>query len=204
MQKSNKLGIFVVLVALSFLVFSMASCSQEPEPQDTDTTDVVEPDTVEVPEVVEPELTLDAEYYLPGAEILVNYKVPADFEDDAWVGLIPSEVEHGDEEVCDEFDLDFHLIGDEKEAEVIFYAPEECGMYDIRLFDSDFEGKEILSVSFEVVQEIPSGDEEIIEEVPVEEEPVDSMAPAEEEPTGEDTPMEEDTPAEETNGEDTE
>lgn len=203
MQKSNMLGILVVLVALSFSVLFF-SCSQEPEPQDTDTTDVVEPDTVEVPEVVEPELTLNAEYYLPGDEILVTYKVPAEFEDDAWVGLIPSEVEHGDEEVCDEFDLDFHLIGDEKEAEVSFYAPEELGMYDIRLFDSDFEGKEIRSVSFEVVEEIPSGDEEVIEEVPMEEQPVDTMAPAEDELTGEDTPVEEDTPAEETGGEDTE
>lgn len=203
MQKSNKLGIIVALVALSLVVFFF-SCSQEPEPQDTDTTEVVQPDTVEVPEVVEPELAINAEYYLPGDEIVVTYKVPAEFEDDAWVGLIPSEVEHGDEEVCDEFDLDFHLIGDEKEAEVIFYAPEELGMYDIRLFDSDFEGKEILSVSFEVVEEIPTGDEEVIEEeVPVEEEPVDSMAPVEDEPT-EDTPMEEDTPAEETTDEGTE
>lgn len=185
MNKGQKIGILVIsLVLFSLMVFVFPSCSQPPE-EDVDTTDttIVEPDTAEVADLV-PSLEIDALFYLPGDEILVTYVASEDFEDNAWVGVIPSNVPHGDEEECDEFDIDFHLIGGELSGTMIFYSPEELGSYDIRMFDSDFEGTEIASVTFAVVDEIPANGEEVIEEEPVEEEPVEEE-PVEEETTEE-------------------
>jgi len=151
------------LILLSLVLITFVACSQAAQVnEDTDTTgDIIDEDTIEVPEdAITAELELNSDEFAPGEIIKVTYTSPIDVEDDAWIGLLPSDVEHGDEEVCDEYDLDFHLIdAGEKDEVVQFTAPDEEGLYDIRMFDSDWEGNELISVTFEVTEDIESSDE---------------------------------------------
>ncbi|MGE0489944.1 MAG: hypothetical protein AB7S38_12130 [Vulcanimicrobiota bacterium] len=95
-------------------------------------------------------LELSAESFKPGEKIVVRFEAPAGFDRSAWIGVVPSVVEHGKESVNDENDagyvhLDGRTIGT---AELV--APPEPGNYDVRLNDSDSDGKEVASASFTV------------------------------------------------------
>jgi hypothetical protein len=88
--------------------------------------------------------------FKPGEEITVtlsneDWVVGAD----AWVGIIPSEVEHGDETLADEYDIDYYYLESLENGKAVFTAP-DAGKYDIRIFSSDNEGEEILYIPFTV------------------------------------------------------
>lgn len=154
--------IFLILLSV-FVLISFVACSQAPQDDSETTEDTVDVDTTEVEdEEIIAEIELDSDEYAPGEIIIVIYSSPENIEDDAWIGMLPANVEHGDEEVCDEYDLDFHLIDPGDKDEVVeFTAPDEPGLYDIRMFDSDWEGEEILSITFEVTDD---AEEEIVGE----------------------------------------
>ncbi|MBN1150042.1 hypothetical protein JXA84_02345 [candidate division WOR-3 bacterium] len=139
-------SLVLILTALMAVAMFFADCSKKPEEPTTDTTKT--DTTVAVQE--EAFVKLDKEVYSPEEIIVVQYLALEEFDDNAWIGLIPSEVAHGDEEENDEYDVQYHLIGTELEGEVTFDAPVEPGEYDIRMFDSDFEGEEVTYASFTV------------------------------------------------------
>jgi putative hemolysin len=96
-----------------------------------------------------PELWLDKTTFTPGEEIALHFAVPVDFPDDAWVGIIPSEVPHGSETTNDEYDLDYDYLEGQVSGVLIFFAPDEPGSYDFRLHDTDDDGQEVASVTFQ-------------------------------------------------------
>jgi hypothetical protein len=99
---------------------------------------------------VEPSLRLDKTTFAPGEEILVYFTAPSWYPAGAWVGLIPSEVPHGDEAVNDENDVDYQYLEGQTSGVLTFTAPETPGSYDLRMNDNDQDGKEVASVTFEV------------------------------------------------------
>lgn len=141
-----------LIVALCAILMITAivttGCSLKPAKPAADTTST---DTTEVE--LEVFVKLDKVQYEPDEIITVKYSALEEYDDNAWIGLIPSEVPHGDEEENDEYDLQYHLIGSDLTGEVTFVAPTEPGHYDIRMFTSDFEGVEATYVSFEVFKE---------------------------------------------------
>ncbi len=143
---NGKITAFLFCAALFALI--AAGCSQKPATPAADTTVT---DTTEVDE--DAYVNLDKSVYEPDEIITVEYKALEEFDDNAWIGLIPSEVPHGDEEENDEYDLQYHLIGSELSGEVTFVAPTEPGLYDIRMFTSDLEGVEVTYQTFEVIEE---------------------------------------------------
>ncbi|MFQ6084346.1 MAG: VWA domain-containing protein [Candidatus Aminicenantia bacterium] len=95
-------------------------------------------------------LKLDKTVYEPGEEIRVEFKAKSYFKPDAWIGIIPSWVPHGKEVDADAHDLTYQKIHGRLEDTMVFRAPTDEGSYDIRMFDTDYFGDEVASVSFEV------------------------------------------------------
>ncbi|HOO32002.1 MAG TPA: hypothetical protein PK466_03065 [Thermotogota bacterium] len=92
--------------------------------------------------------------FIPGELISVGYYIPAEFLDDApWIGIVPSDVEHGSETVNDQYDVDYVYLYD-AEGVISMNAPDEPGYYDFRMNDSDYDGKEVTYLTFEVASEV--------------------------------------------------
>jgi hypothetical protein len=94
------------------------------------------------------DVQLDKETYFPGQQISV-VALATGLQDSAWVGVLPAALPHGSEEENDSHDLDYKTVMGE--TQLILVAPTEPGDYDVRLHDSDQEGKEVASRRFKVV-----------------------------------------------------
>lgn len=138
----------------ALLVFTGAMCTTS-----TDTTTTTTTNTAPVAEIVEivevePMVELDKTVYTPGEEIMVtvtNYEDPADT---AWVGVIASDIAHGDEDMNDANDVDYEYIVNGTDGVTYLNAPMEVGEYDIRLNSSDSGdiAEEITYASFTVAE----------------------------------------------------
>lgn len=113
--------------------------------------DAEESEEAEETEEEGPTLELESTEYEAGAEITVNFTTPEGYDTSAWVGLIPSDIEHGKEELNDEHDLEYRYLHGETSGTLSFTAPTEPGSYDFRMNESDSTGAvEVASVSFTV------------------------------------------------------
>jgi hypothetical protein len=97
-----------------------------------------------------PSLAIDKDVYAPGETITVTFLAPAGLPTNAWVGIIPSSVPHGDEAQNDTYDYSYQYLNGIASGTLTFSAPSVPGAYDFRMNDSDSNGKEIASVSFTV------------------------------------------------------
>lgn len=101
-------------------------------------------------------LILDKTVFAPGEPIDVRFSASADFPNNAWVGLIPSNVPHGSEVTNDNHDIQFHHLEGQATGVLTFTAPDQPGAYDLRMNDTDNmweDGHEVASVSFTVQDE---------------------------------------------------
>ena len=101
-------------------------------------------------------LTLDKTAFGPGESINVNFTASSAFPWNAWVGIIPSNVPHGSEQVNDD-NLTSHMGGyrhlnNQTSGVLTFNAPTQAGTYDFRMNDTDDGsiGIEVASVTFTV------------------------------------------------------
>jgi hypothetical protein len=99
---------------------------------------------------LQPSLNLDKTEYLPEEEIRVAFTAPDNLPMDAWVGIVPSSIPHGDEVQNDEYDLSYEYLQGKTSGALTFEAPSDPGDYDFRMHDTDTEGKELASISFSV------------------------------------------------------
>ena len=65
---------------------------------------------------VDPTLELNKTSFGPGEAIVVIFTASPDYPDNAWVGIIPSEVPHGDEAVNDQHDLAWQYLEGQTEG----------------------------------------------------------------------------------------
>lgn len=86
----------------------------------------------------------------PGEKIILNFYAPANLPENAWIGIIPSHVAHGNEAENDKYDLTYQYLKNRTSGYMEFIAPSEPGNYDFRMHDTDNNGKEIASISFTV------------------------------------------------------
>ena len=96
-------------------------------------------------------LRLSRDRYAPGDAIEVTFTASPDYAGNAWIGIIPSWVAHGSEAENDRHDLSYQYLQKQASGSMTFIAPKEPGDYDLRLHDSDNNGKEVASVSFQVI-----------------------------------------------------
>lgn len=97
-----------------------------------------------------PSLSLGKLIFAPGEEISVSFKAPASYVDNAWVGIIPSSVVHGNEVTNDQNDSTYQYLKKKTSGTLLFSAPQQNGSYDFRMNDNDANGREVASVSFTV------------------------------------------------------
>lgn len=99
-------------------------------------------------ETEEYSLSIDFETVAAGSDVTVAYTAPEGFDDSAWVGIIPSDVEHGTEITNDANDVSYRYA-DATEGTLEFTVPTEAGSYDFRFNDTDgVNGVEVASVTF--------------------------------------------------------
>lgn len=101
-------------------------------------------------EVENPSLNLDKRSYIPGEEIRVSFTAPSTYPSNAWAGIIPSGVPHGDEDVNDQHDIAYEYLKERTSGVITFTAPTTPGSYDIRMHNKDGGGREVSSISFMV------------------------------------------------------
>jgi hypothetical protein len=95
-------------------------------------------------------LWLDKAIFGAGEEITVHFTAGPGFAENAWIGIIPSSAPHGSEAENDKYDISYQYLQGKSSGTLIFKAPSQAGMYDFRMHDTDNNGKEITSVSFQV------------------------------------------------------
>ncbi|RLD79406.1 MAG: hypothetical protein DRJ10_08880 [Bacteroidetes bacterium] len=95
---------------------------------------------------------IDKNTYAPGETIVVEYTADPNWDESAWIGIIPSDVMHGKEIENEDYDIDYHHIEKSEKGIMKFIAPDEPGKYDIRMHDTDdgATGVEISFVTFTV------------------------------------------------------
>ncbi len=103
-------------------------------------------------------ISLDRTAYAAGEDVTFRFTTPAGFARNAWVGVVPSSVPHGDEEVNDRADLGYVYLEGRTAGELTVQAPTEGGSYDLRMNDTDQHGREVASVTFTVKSELSAED----------------------------------------------
>jgi hypothetical protein len=97
-----------------------------------------------------PRLRLDKGNFAPGEEMKVHFTAPTNYAGDAWVGIIPSNIPHGEEAVNDAHDVTYDYLRKNGSGTLLLRAPQQQGNWDCRMNDTDAGGKEVASVSFTV------------------------------------------------------
>lgn len=93
------------------------------------------------------QLSLNKQTFARGERIQVGFRAPAGLDRSAWVGIIPSNIPHGNEEVNDAHDVTYQYLEGRTSGTLSFTAP-SAGNWDLRMHSTDSTGVEIASVSF--------------------------------------------------------
>ena len=86
----------------------------------------------------------------PSALLEVAFTAPEGLPDNAWVGIIPSEIPHGSADVNDQHDIAYEYLDRRSSGTITFGAPGTPGSYDVRMQDTSEHGREIASATFTV------------------------------------------------------
>lgn len=84
----------------------------------------------------------------PGTELKITLVAETSLSSEAWLGLVPSSVEHGDGNIIDQHDITYVYLGENPNQTYTLTVPEKSGNYDIRLVSTNKNGRELLSKSF--------------------------------------------------------
>ncbi len=97
-------------------------------------------------------LALDKSRYAPGETINITVSIKAEDkkDDTAWLGIVPAAVDHGSEATNDRYNLGYKFLDKLLFGKTTLPAPKAPGLYDIRLHDTDTDGRELAFISFVV------------------------------------------------------
>ena len=95
------------------------------------------------------DLFLDKTSFAQGETIRVQFTASGNWARNAWIGIIPSHIPHGSESVNDQHDITYQYIEKRTSGVMVFTAPGP-GQWDLRMHDTDSNGREVSSVSFSV------------------------------------------------------
>lgn len=93
-------------------------------------------------------VSLPKTQYQSGEPLIVSFSSPSNLSPKAWIGIIPSDIPHGNESRNDQFDIAYKYLNGKQQGSLDFVAPSKAGSYDFRLNDTDNDGNELASVSF--------------------------------------------------------
>lgn len=95
------------------------------------------------------ELSIDKTSYTKGEVMKVTFKAPVAWETTAWLGIIPSNVKHGEAAEADKYDRGWKFLDGRNGGTLDMYLPDTTGKFDLRMFDAN-AGKEVKSVPFTI------------------------------------------------------
>jgi hypothetical protein len=98
---------------------------------------------------LEPRVWLDKTVFSAGEQITLYFTAPDSYPTDAWIGIIPSNIDHGDENNNDSYDITYQYVSKKTSGTMTFTAP-ATGSWDFRMHNTDSGGKEVAYVSFTV------------------------------------------------------
>ncbi len=82
------------------------------------------------------QLSVKNRYVAPGSEVKISASLSGEIPDDAWIGFIPSDAGHSEDE-SDAVNGDWSWAKDISDGGYVIKAPNTEGNYDIRIFDGD-------------------------------------------------------------------
>lgn len=103
----------------------------------------------------QPAIYIPRDRFSPGEKILVRFTGHSSFSSNAWIGIIPSAIPHGNEAENDRHDMVYFYLENKPVGEFTFTAPSSPGEYDFRLHDTDDNGIEVAHVPFQVTSGEP-------------------------------------------------
>jgi len=140
-----------LLFTSAFALLLAVGCGKKKGPETTDTKqDTTKKEEVKKETPMTGTVTLAKTEFEPGEEVIVDFKAEGTIGSNAWVGLIPSNVEHGNESKNDEYDISYQYLGTRTSGTMTFVAPVDTGKFDLRMNSTDNNGVEVSSVSFTV------------------------------------------------------
>ena len=89
-------------------------------------------------------------HYAQGETINLSFTADSDLYNDAWIALVPSSVPHGSSDTADGHDISYVWVNSRTSGSNEFKAPNNNGLYSVRLFDADNGGYELASYTFAV------------------------------------------------------
>jgi hypothetical protein len=145
-EKMVKKGMCLIAIGASLaLALFIVACSGSEEPAPPAGPAAPGPE-VKIPAT----LSLGRDVYAPGDPINLVFMAPIGLPDDAWIGIVPSGVPHGTEEVNDQYDISYQHLNGATSGIMEFVAPSTPGLYDLRMNESDKGGRELASITFTV------------------------------------------------------
>lgn len=106
---------------------------------------------------IDPWLKLAKTEFKPGQSIIVEFGTPSSFTKYAWIGLVPADTEHGDEDrnryAADALQS-VHVLGGRRGGTMTLIAPSP-GQYDVRMHDHMATGSEVAFSSITVIGHDP-------------------------------------------------
>lgn len=96
-------------------------------------------------------MRLSGSEFRPGETLAVDWTASPDYADNAWIGIVPASVPHGDEAQNDRHDIAYQYLHKRASGRFEFRAPDTPGAYDLRMHDRDDNGREVASIGFRVV-----------------------------------------------------
>ncbi len=133
------------------------------------------PEEKRVSDIVITELKTDKKEYSVGEAIRLKLTWTGTPDSNAWVGIIPAEIPHGDEYVNDDADLHYIYLEFNGQGEFYFEYELEPGKYTLRVNENDDGGAELAWCEFTVSGKTAEEPEEDNEESS---EPVDANSVA--------------------------
>ena len=98
-----------------------------------------------------PLLWTDKTEFFTGEAVSLHFVAPSGLADNAWIGIIPSDIPHGSETTNDQHDISYQYLNGMTSGAMMFTAPTTPGTYDFRMHDTDSGGVELTSVTFIVL-----------------------------------------------------
>ncbi len=86
----------------------------------------------------------------PSEMVVLTYTAPSSASYDAWIGIVPANIQHGNELISDQHDISRYQLKNRTSGTIKFQTPSTPGMYDFRMYDNDNGGAELFSISFNV------------------------------------------------------
>ncbi len=124
--------------------------TNEPEEVTKVSITVVDPDAET--RNISPSIEIEKDTYAPGENIVVNFTAPSSFDKTAWIGLVPSIIERDNERMNYNESVIRKEIAGNTSGKITFTAPEMPGVYNLRMYNSTTNGREVENVKVIVVK----------------------------------------------------